>query len=710
MTKGNYAQNFGYNGLGQKTNETISYGSDSYTFGYSYDLAGAVTGIVFPDGKTQTNISSKGLAKSIVFDGQSILSDMTYNPAGKPSKMTYGNGIVTDYAYDYANGYRLIGKQSKKADRRYQILGYLFDPVGNITMIKEEGQPELQKTVNYGYDDLNRLISANHSFTGGLNPINESYAYDPIGNMTSGPAYQTATFGSDTIGVNPHALTQASGTSYSYDARGNLTQKTDTGSGGMSQYEYNIKNEMVSYTDSNSKTSYEYDATGRRTSKINTTTATQYVNKLLEIELARVNLQALSLSNIRVASDTSSGSTTDSGMTNTGVTDSGATTPPETSTGVITGSGETTTGVTNPGTITESGTSNAGTTTSSGGTTTIAVITPTKWSYYIFLGDEKIGTYEKQDNSGKYIFHLDDHLGGSNLDTDMSGEVLQITDYLPYGNQRITQRNGDYKNKYGFIGKEKDNESGLNYVEARYYDSNLGRFVAQDRVFWEIGKTKRGNKVLYDPQQLNSYGYAGDNPVILKDPSGEVVETIWDVGNVMYDVGRGLKNIAEVAYEGARYGYASVTNDSGLQEQSWNGLKQDGGELGEVGIDVSTDIAATFIPGVPAGGSKVYRAGKKVEEITITAIKESRVTKVYRKASETILADSKKFEKMGGGKSTQGQAWYKEKGTGNIYYLDNMHKNELEVFNKKGVHMGTANPETGAINAGTAVKGRKIDL
>lgn len=59
MTKGDYVQNFGYNGLGQKTSETVSYGSGSYAFAYSYDLAGAVTGIIFPDGKTQTNTFSK---------------------------------------------------------------------------------------------------------------------------------------------------------------------------------------------------------------------------------------------------------------------------------------------------------------------------------------------------------------------------------------------------------------------------------------------------------------------------------------------------------------------------------------------------------------------------------------------------------------------------------------------------------------------------
>lgn len=516
VTKWGYSQSFAYNGLGQKTHEDIAYGSGSYGFNYGYDLAGAVTSIEFPDGKMQVNTSSKWLAKSITFDGHSILSDMSYNAAGKPARMTYGNGIVTDYAYDYTNGYRLIGKQSKKGDKRYQITGYTFDPVGNITMIKEEWQPELQKTVNYGYDDLNRLTSANHSFTGGLSAINESYAYDPIGNMTSGPAYQSATFGSDTIGVNPHALTQASGTIYSYDARGNLTQKTDTGSGGTSQYEYNIKNEMVSYTDSSGKTNYEYDATGRRTSKNNGVNATQYVNQLLEVELAKTIYQTVSLPSVPATTNTGSTNTggTDTGSTNSGSVDTGSGTLVDS--GTTNGSGVTSTWATNTGSTTDSGT-----TTSSGWTTTIAVTTPAKWSYYIYLGDEKIGTYERQDNSGKYIFHLDDHLGGSNLDTDGNGEVLQITDYLPYGKERVTQRNSDYKNKYWFIGKEQDNESWLNYVEARYYDSGLGRFVAQDKMFWEVGQTKRGLRVMMDPQQMNSYGYARDNPVILKDPSGE---------------------------------------------------------------------------------------------------------------------------------------------------------------------------------------------
>ena len=65
----------------------------------------------------------------------------------------------------------------------------------------------------------------------------------------------------------------------------------------------------------------------------------------------------------------------------------------------------------------------------------------------------------------------------------------------------------------------------LQYFEARYYDNNLGRFIEQDPVFWELGQTKRGIDTLADPQNLNSYGYARNNPVILTDPSGEYLKS-----------------------------------------------------------------------------------------------------------------------------------------------------------------------------------------
>ncbi|MDD2916550.1 MAG: RHS repeat-associated core domain-containing protein [Candidatus Gracilibacteria bacterium] len=146
----------------------------------------------------------------------------------------------------------------------------------------------------------------------------------------------------------------------------------------------------------------------------------------------------------------------------------------------------------------------------------------------------------------------DDHLGGSNLDTNINGDVLQITDYLPYEKERLTQQNSSYKNKYGFGGKEKDSESDLQYFEARYYNNGLGRFTSQDRVHWEVGQTKRGIGALSDPQSLNSYSYARNNPVILTDPSGEWLESsdATSMFKTYMDQGADLNYNIKYTYEG----------------------------------------------------------------------------------------------------------------------------------------------------------------
>ena len=53
-------------------------------------------------------------------------------------------------------------------------------------------------------------------------------------------------------------------------------------------------------------------------------------------------------------------------------------------------------------------------------------------------------------------------------------------------------------------------------LQARYYDSGKGAFLSEDPVF--LGEPK--HQVLTDPQSLNSYSYANDNPVTKSDPTG----------------------------------------------------------------------------------------------------------------------------------------------------------------------------------------------
>ncbi|WP_406642537.1 RHS repeat-associated core domain-containing protein [Amycolatopsis sp. WGS_07] len=65
-----------------------------------------------------------------------------------------------------------------------------------------------------------------------------------------------------------------------------------------------------------------------------------------------------------------------------------------------------------------------------------------------------------------------------------------------------------WPDKHGYLGGYR-NTTGLTHLGAREYDPALGRFTTVDPVL----KTD-------DPQQMNGYSYANDNPIGLTDPSG----------------------------------------------------------------------------------------------------------------------------------------------------------------------------------------------
>ncbi len=108
------------------------------------------------------------------------------------------------------------------------------------------------------------------------------------------------------------------------------------------------------------------------------------------------------------------------------------------------------------------------------------------------------------------VYHHEDHLTGSNVDTDESGALNQVLDYYAFGATRIDEQYGNFTNDYKFTGKEKDTETGLYYYGARYYNSELGRFISRDT--WE-GE-------LENPQSLNRYSYTVNNPLKYTDPTG----------------------------------------------------------------------------------------------------------------------------------------------------------------------------------------------
>ncbi len=93
--------------------------------------------------------------------------------------------------------------------------------------------------------------------------------------------------------------------------------------------------------------------------------------------------------------------------------------------------------------------------------------------------------------------------------TDADGAVTDSYIYDAFGNLRDHLGNSD--NRYLYAGEQYDADSGLYYLRARYYDPGSGRFLTHDPYI--------GNP--HEPVTLHRYLYAGANPVMYGDPSGE---------------------------------------------------------------------------------------------------------------------------------------------------------------------------------------------
>src|SRR5262249_15240760 len=97
-----------------------------------------------------------------------------------------------------------------------------------------------------------------------------------------------------------------------------------------------------------------------------------------------------------------------------------------------------------------------------------------------------------------------------------SESVVEAEDFYPYGATRIDTKTNYGGEKRKYAGTESDSLSGLNYAMARYENPTRGQFVSEDPVF--LGDPAQQN--LKDPQSLNSYSYANDNPITKSDPNG----------------------------------------------------------------------------------------------------------------------------------------------------------------------------------------------
>ena len=405
--EGHYLK-FTYDSYGRRTQSVDQTG---YTVNYQYDSAGRLAGLT---------------------DGQNaVLVTYTYNSIGQLARKDLGNGTFTSYAYD-ANGqllhlvnYAPGGSPSdpNSIQCRYD---YTYDSLG-----RETSESSLDGTWSYAYDADGQMTSAAFASTNPAIPSsNQTYVYDAAGNRI-----RTIINGVDTeYSTNAsNQYTSVGGTTYTYDADGNMTSAT-TGTS-TTTYSYDSLNRLVSITTPTDTQTFTYDAFGDLVSTYDSATGQRTIS---QYDPAGALTDPLGgLSDVTASYD---------------------------------GSGN-------------------------------------LISHYVY-GAGLVGAVAPSGSASYFAFNSTGSTVGV---TGANGSLIASNSYLPYGGLNGA---GGVNIPFQFVGQfgVTGEGNGLAEMRSRFYDTNLGRFLSQDPVGITGG--------------INTYAYAGNNPVTNVDPHGTTIPLI----------------------------------------------------------------------------------------------------------------------------------------------------------------------------------------
>ncbi|ETP66940.1 hypothetical protein G159_19935 [Planococcus glaciei CHR43] len=434
---------------------------------------------------------------------QHSVMNINYNAKGQRKLLRYGNGSETFYEYDDKT-FRLIQLKTRRNrdNEQLQDLRYTYDPVGNITQIRDNANDLVFHTNRrvlpgalYRYDALYRLITAtgrehkgnekqydrddsSHSVptlpndAQALRNYIEKYIYDEVGNIMQmvhhegsdlnhpgqvswNRRYQYALDSNRMLATSlpgdPDELpgyTAAPGYSarYSYDLHGNMTTMPH-----LPQMSWDFKDQLSATTGTvmNSSpppeivpatTYYVYDAGGQR------------VRKITETQAGAISKQRVYLGGFELYREY--------------------------------GGGE---------------------------------VMLERESLHVMDDKQRVALIETQTIKDQIRiaslrplvrYQLGNHLGSSSLELDEQAQIISYEEYAPYGSStyQAVRSQTETAKRYRYTGKERDEESGLYYHGARYYAAWLGRWTACDPAGFNDG--------------LNVYRYAQDSPIVLVDPAG----------------------------------------------------------------------------------------------------------------------------------------------------------------------------------------------
>ena len=436
---------------------------------------GSITNPVFNEANllNEVNVNIKGAAKTV------FVSNIDYDAKRQRQRIDYGNDTFTTYEHD-PKTYRLKRLTTRRAGDTLQDLQYTYDPIGNITFIRDDAQQTIyfnnagvEPHNDFEYDALYRLIkgSGREHIAGGQPPdesdgfrmtlphpgdmtaiqaYDQRYEYDAVGNMLkmihragSGSItnHWTREFTCNPENPNPAlrnnqlTSTTVGGTTlnYTYDVHGNIENLPH-----LSGMSWDFKNQLESIDKGGGgKVYYNYDAGGNRVRKV-----WEKPGGLVE--------ERLYLGMVEIYTKTQG-----------------------------------------------------------------ATLQLRRETLHVMDDKQRIALIDTRTDSLEQLirYQYSNHLDTANLELDAAAAIISYEEYYPFGSTSYQAGRSAAEvslKRYRYTAKERDEESGLYYHGARYYAPWLARWTAADPIGIKDG--------------LNIYAYTGNNPVKLKDPTGNYGE------------------------------------------------------------------------------------------------------------------------------------------------------------------------------------------
>jgi RHS repeat-associated protein len=187
------------------------------------------------------------------------------------------------------------------------------------------------------------------------------------------------------------------------------------------------------------------------------------------------------------------------------------------------------------------------------------------------------GDVVRTGSGSSYYFEVPDQQGTEELELNDTAQVPTWRQFTPYGAPR--GETVTWADNRGFLNQPTDPDTGLTYDGARAYDPVTARFISPDPVL-EVS----------DPQDLDPYDYAEDNPVTGSDPTGQL--PVLTNGDGVPQPGQTAKVDAEAEANGYD-NQLSGNGGGGYGSSSGYGA----GGCGYAGLSCHQGILGSYVPG-----------------------------------------------------------------------------------------------------------------